>query len=298
MKIAVMGAGAVGCFFGALLAKAGHEVVLIGRPAHVEAVRAGGLRLEWVDAEETIVLGASTEAQAVAGAGLVLVCVKSGDTEEAGRLMAPHLAPGAVLVSLQNGVGNAQRLGALLGRHVIPAAVYVAVDMAGPGHVRHRGRGELVIGAGEGAEALTALLRGAEIPTALSAEVESVLWTKLVLNCAYNALSAITLQPYGVLVAADGAERLIRTILAECEAVASACGIHLPEGQAERVLAAAHAMAEQISSTAQDMIRGRPTEIEYLNGHIVRQGQAHGVPTPLNQALTTIVKIMEARPRV
>lgn len=296
MKIAVMGAGAVGCYFGALLAKAGHEMVLIGRAAHVEAIRAGGLLLERASGQERIAMGASTEASAVAGAGLVLVCVKSGDTEEAGRLMAPHLAPEAMLVSLQNGVGNAQRLAALLGRFVVPAAVYVAADMAGPGHVRHRGRGELVIGAGEGVLALAALLREAGIPTELSDEVEAVLWTKLVLNCAYNALSAITRQPYGVLAAADGVETLIRNILAECEAVAATCGIRLPEGQARTVLAAADAMAGQISSTAQDMIRGRPTEIEYLNGYVVRMGQAHGVPTPLNQALTTIVKIMEARP--
>ncbi len=297
MKVVVMGAGAVGCYFGALLAKAGHEVVLIGRPAHVDAIRSNGLLLERASGQERIKLGASTAAASVAGAGLVLVCVKSGDTGEAGSQMAPHLAPEAMIVSLQNGVGNAQRLAEQLGRPVFPAAVYVAADMAGAGHVRHHGRGELVIGTGERGEELAALLRAAGIPTELSGEVESVLWTKLVLNCAYNALSAITRQPYGALLAVEGTEALIRNVLTECEAVAAACGITLPEGQAQSVLAAARTMASQMSSTAQDLIRGRPTEIDYLNGYVVRLGAEHGVATPVNQALTVIVKILEARPR-
>ena len=255
-----------------------------------------GLLLERASGPERIKLAASTAAASVAGAGLVLVCVKSGDTEEVGWQMAPHLAPEAMIVSLQNGVGNAQRLAAQLGRPVFPAAVYVAADMAGAGHVRHHGRGELMIGAGPRGEELAALLREAGIPTELSGDVDAVLWTKLVLNCAYNALSAITRQPYGALVAVDGTETLIRNVLKECEAVASACGIKLPEGQVESVLATAGTMASQLSSTAQDLIRGRPTEIDYLNGYVVRLGAEHGIATPVNQALTTIVKILEARP--
>ncbi len=296
MKVAVMGAGAVGCYFGALLAKAGHEVVLIGRPAHVDAIRSDGLLLERASGPERIKLGASTAAASVAGAGLVLVCVKSGDTEEVGWQMAPHLAPEAMIVSLQNGVGNAQRLAALLGRPVFPAAVYVAANMAGAGHVRHYGRGELVIGTGPRGEELAALFRAAGIPAELSGDVDEALWAKLALNCAYNALSAITRQPYGALLAVAGTQVLIRNVLKECEAVAAACGINLPEGQAEGILAAGQSMAGQISSTAQDLIRGRPTEIDYLNGYVVRLGAEHGIAVPVNQALTTIVKILEARP--
>jgi 2-dehydropantoate 2-reductase len=297
MKIAVMGAGAVGCFFGALLAKAGHEVVLIGRPAHVDAIRADGLLLERASGQERIRLGASVSAAAVAGAGLVLVCVKSGGTEEAASQMAPHLAPEAMIVSLQNGVDNAQRLSARLGRQVFAAAVYMAADMVGAGHVRHHGQGELVIGSGERGEELASLFRAAGIPVELSNDVDAVLWSKLVLNCAYNALSAITRQPYGVLAAAEGAEVLIRNVLKECEAVAAACGVNLPKRQVEDVLAIGRTIAGQLSSTAQDMIRGRPTEIDYLNGHVVRLGVEHGIATPVNQALMVIVKIMEAKPQ-
>lgn len=296
MKIAVMGAGAIGCFFGALLTKAGHEVVLIGRPAHMDAVHANGLLLERASGREYVRLGTSTDAASVAGAGLVLVCVKSGDTEKAGDQMAPYLTPEAMIVCLQNGVGNAQRLAALLGRPVFPAVVYVAADMAGAGHVRHRGRGELVIGTGERDEELAALFRTAGIPAKLSDKVENELWAKLVLNCAYNALSAITRQTYGALLEMEGAETLIRNVLAECVAVAAACGINLPEGQAESTVAIVRTIPGQLSSTAQDMIRGRSTEIDYLNGYIVRLAAEHGVAAPVNQALTTIVKILEAKP--
>jgi 2-dehydropantoate 2-reductase len=145
MKIAVMGAGAVGCYYGFKLARAGHDVVLIGRPQHVEAVERQGLRLETQTFDELIRVSASTEGSAVQGAQLVLFCVKSTDTESAAAAIKPHLAPDALVLSLQNGVENADRLRALLQQEVVAAAVYVGSEMAGPGHVRHHGRGELVI---------------------------------------------------------------------------------------------------------------------------------------------------------
>src|ERR1700680_2455164 len=145
MKIAVMGAGAVGCYYGFWLARAGHDVVLIGRPQLVQAVERPGLRLETQAFDEHIRVSASTEASAVHGAQLVLFCVKSTDTESGAAAIKPHLAPDAVALSLQNGVDNADRLRTLLPQEVIAAAVYVGVEMAGPGHVRHHGRGELVI---------------------------------------------------------------------------------------------------------------------------------------------------------
>jgi 2-dehydropantoate 2-reductase len=143
MKIAVSGAGAVGCYYGFKLARAGHDVVLIARPQHLEAIERHGLRLETLD--ERIRVSASTEASAVQGAQLVLFCVKSNDTESGAAAIKPHLAPDASVLSLQNGVENADRLRALLRQEVVAAVVYVGTEMAGPGHVRHHGRGELVI---------------------------------------------------------------------------------------------------------------------------------------------------------
>lgn len=294
MKVAVMGAGAVGCYYGGMLARAGHAVVLIGRPAHVEAVRARGLRMQTTRFDERVALQAATEPEAVAGADLVLFCVKSPDTEAAGALMRAHLAPGARVLSLQNGVDNAQRLQAVLPQHtVLPAVVYVATEMDGPGHLRHHCRGELVIGPSPHSAALARELTAAGVPTEVSAQALGALWAKLVLNCAYNALSALTRQPYGVLYPAPGIAATLRAIADECLAVARADGVQVPGDPYAAVDAIAATMPTQISSTAQDLMRGKPTEIDHINGYVVRRGDALGVPVPLNRLLHSVVKVME-----
>src|SRR2546422_549493 len=209
--IAVMGAGAVGCYYGGMLARAGHDVTLVARAQHVEAVQKRGLRMETKAFDANVPVQASAEASGARGAKLVLFSVKSTDTERAGAALAPYVEPEAVVLSLQNGVDNAERLAATLGRDVVPAVVYVAVEMAGPGHVRHHGRSELLIGR----------------------------------------------SPAGPRIAAT--------------------------------------MPGQFSSTAQDLARGKPTEIDHLNGFVVRKGDALGVPTPANRMLLALVKLLEER---
>ncbi len=295
MKIAVMGAGAVGCFFGGMLARAGHEVVLIGRAQHVEAVRRDGLLIEMASFTGRVPIGASTEADAVRDARLVLVCVKSTDTEQAAAQMAPHLAPDAIVLSMQNGVDNAARLQAAMGREVGPAVVYVATGMAGPGHVRHHGRGELVIAPSATAGEVVTLFGGAGVPVEISDNVPGALWTKLILNCAYNALSAITQQPYGWLARQEGVESMMRDVVAECLAVAQKDGVTVPGDAWAAVEAIARTMPTQISSTAQDLARGKASEIDHLNGYVARRGAALGVATPVNRTLHTLVKLLEAR---
>ncbi len=291
MRVAVMGAGAVGCYYGAVLAKAGHPVTLIGRPALAEAVAERGLVLDTAQGRETIALNAVTGPEGVAGADCVLVCVKSGDTEEAGRSMRPHLAPGAVILSLQNGVDNGERLASILGRPVVPVAVYVATAMEGAGHVRHHGRGDLILG--PGGEEVAAHLNAAGIPATVSERVRDALWAKLTINCAWNALSALGGQPYGRLFAGEGVAALLADVTAECRAVAQASGVRLPEDMLDQVRAIARTMAEQRSSTAQDLARGRRTEIDHLNGLVVREGERLGIPTPANRVLHTLVRLVE-----
>ena len=259
MKIAVMGAGAVGCYYGGMLARAGHDVVLVARPAHVEAMQRQGLRLDTQTFQEQVRVQASTQPEAVQGAQCVLFCVKSTDTESAGLAMAPHLAEGATVLSLQNGVDNAERLAAVLQRPVLPAVVYVATAMAGPGHVRHFGRGELVVAPSPASEPLAQTFAAAGIPVQVSDNVAGALWAKLVLNCVYNPLSAITGLPYGEIVNSPGLNipRMMDDIVQECLAVARASGIHVPEGTAEAVLQLAASMPGQISSTAQDLARAK-----------------------------------------
>lgn len=303
MKVAVMGAGAVGGYYGGLLARAvpgaGHTVTLIARPVHVEAIARAGLRLETQGFDEPVRVQASSDPAAVAGADLVLFSVKSGATEEAGAQIRPHLTPSALLLCLQNGVDNAERLRTVLPDHTVAAAVvYVATEMAGPGHVKHHGRGELVVE--PSAAAIAPALIAAGIPVEINDNVRGALWAKLILNCAYNALSAISRQPYGVMVRGAGVQEVMADLVAECLAVAAAEGVLIPGGKAETEAAVrriAETMPGQYSSTAQDLMRGKPSEIDHLNGHVARRGAALGVPTPVNRALWTLVKLLENTPQ-
>jgi 2-dehydropantoate 2-reductase len=295
MKIAVMGAGAVGCYYGGMLALAGHEVVLIGRPQHVDAIHRMGLRFTKGERDEHIALAASTQASAAQGAKLVLFCVKSTDTETAGAELKPFLLADTVLLTLQNGVDNADRLRAIVPQEVAAAVVYVATEMAGPGHVKHHGRGELVIEPSPSSADMARTLIEAGIPTEISENVRGALWAKLILNCAYNAMSAIAQLPYGKLVECDGVTDVMRDVVAECLAVAQADGVTVPGDVDAAVRKIAETMPGQYSSTAQDVARHKPSEIDHLNGYVMRRGVARGVPTPANRVLHTLVKAIERR---
>jgi 2-dehydropantoate 2-reductase len=295
MKVAVMGAGAVGCYYGGMLARAGHEVVLIGRPQHVEAIERSGLRLEAQSFDERIPLAASTQASAVQGAKLVLFCVKSTDTQSAAQEIKPFLAPDTLVLSLQNGVENADEVRKVITQQVAAAVVYVATEMAGPGHVRHHGRGELVIEPSSASAEVAQALIAAGVPTEISDNVRGALWAKLILNCAYNALSAITQLPYGRLVKGEGVTTVMRDIVDECLAVAKADGVTIPGDIDKAVRMIAETMPGQYSSTAQDLSRGKRSEIDHLNGLIVRRGDALGVATPSNRLLHTLVKLIESK---
>jgi 2-dehydropantoate 2-reductase len=298
IKVAVMGAGAVGCYYGGMLARAGHHVVLIARPQHAEAISRQGLRLQTATFDEQVQLGVGTGPEGVQGADLVLFCVKSTDTESVGALMRQHLNNGTLVLCLQNGVDNADRLRAVLPGHAVAAAVvYVATEMAGAGHVRHHGRGELVIEPAPGSEAAALALEQAGIRTEISGNVRGALWAKLILNCAYNAVSAIAQLPYGKTVEGAGVKDVMRDVVAECLAVASAEGVQVPGDVDEAVRKIAETMPSQFSSTAQDLARGKRSEIDYLNGLIVCRGEALGIAVPANRVLWALVRLMESKVR-
>lgn len=293
MKVAVMGAGAVGCYYGAMLARAGHDVCMIGRHQHVAAMNTRGLILETARCTEALNVRATAEPSGVTDAELILFCVKSNDTIEAGNDMAPHLAHHATILSLQNGVDNPERLQALLKRPVVPVAVYVATGMPAAGHVRHHGRGELVIGPGPASSEIAALFEKAGVPAKLSHKLVEALWTKLIINCAYNALSAIAQLPYGRMVEVKGVVDTMRDVIGECLEVATRLGVSLPDDVVETVFGIAASMPNQLSSTAQDLARGKITEIEHLNGYIARKACELGVPAPANRTLLAAIKLLE-----
>jgi 2-dehydropantoate 2-reductase len=299
MKVAVLGAGAVGCFFGGMLARAGHPVTLIGRALHVEAFEKSGLRFEGLKFDERVAVAASTKAAAVRGAKLVLFCVKSTDTGAAAAQIAPLLDPDAVIINLQNGVDNTERIQAQVANPVVPAVVYVATEMAGPGHLKHHGRGDLVIGNLDAKVTLDILQRvqrlfaAAGVPVTISGDIAAELWAKLVVNCAYNALSAITQLPYGKLIQGPGVREVMRDVVEETLAVAKASGVHMAPDTLAKTYKIAEAMPTQFSSTAQDLARNKPTEIDHLNGYVMRKGESLGIATPANRALYALVKLLE-----
>ena len=289
--VAVVGAGAVGCYFGGMLARAGAPVTLIGRPRHTDAIAAQGLLLDTLQFQERVAVGAATELAAAREAGLVLFCVKTVDTETASEALRPHLAAGATVISLQNGVDNVERMRRAAGIQAIPAVVYVAAAMAGPGHVRHSGRGDLILG---GAENFADLFQRAGVPCRVSATIHQDLWVKMILNCAYNAISALTRARYGRMIQTPSIRDLMDRAVEEAVAVGRAEGVALTEAA---MIQAAHnlgeAMSGATSSTAQDIERAKPTEIDSLNGYLVRSGERQGIPTPINRTLWALIKLLE-----
>ena len=189
---------------------------------------------------------------------------------------------------------------------VVPAVVYVATAMPEPGLVAHHGRGDLVIGPIDARaardpalaarlQALVDLFATAQVPVRISADVMAELWSKLMVNCAYNAISGIAQAPYGHLAALDEVRALQETVVREVVALAEAEGVNLPLAPAlEAMRKIAPAMPAQLSSTAQDMARGKPSEIDHLNGFVARRGAALGVATPANQALYALVRLIES----
>lgn len=300
-KIAVVGAGAVGGYFGGLLARAGAPLVMIGRAAFVEAVRKNGLFLETLHFQEIVRVEASVELEEVRGAEIVLFCVKTTDNAATAKALAPLLAPGALVLSMQNGVDNVEQIRAAANLEALPAVVYVAASVPEPGRVKHVGRGDLVIGPkNEKTERIASLFSAANVPCRISENIEGELWTKLVWNCALNAVSALGRAKYGQIAASADARKVVETVVDEVLAVARAANIH-PPGLEDPKTAIAGAfkiatqMAEALSSTAQDMNRGKRTEIDSLNGYISKRGAELGVPTPVNHALFALVKLAEGR---
>ena len=300
-RIAVVGAGAVGGYFGGLLARAGASVTMIGRPAFVDAVKKNGLFLDTLQFQEKVRVEASPEISAVRDAELVLFCVKTTDNATTARAIAPWLSKGALVLSMQNGVDNVEQIRAAAKIDALPSVVYVAASVPQPGRVKHVARGDLVVGPkNEKTECIAALFTRGNIACRISDNIEGELWTKLVWNCALNAVSALGHAKYGQIAGSPDAWKVVETAVYEVLAVAKAGRIHPPgledpQAALAGALKIATQMAEALSSTAQDRNRGKRTEMDSLNGYVSRRGAELGVPTPVNHALYALVKLAEGR---
>ena len=299
-RVAVLGAGAVGCYFGGMLAREGTPVTLIARRARAEAIQREGLFIDAVHFQGRVAVAASADLNVVKDAQFVLLCVKTVDTETAAQELRPQLAPGALVISLQNGVDNVERIRTSSGIEAVRGVVYVAAEMTGVARVKHSGRGDLILaeekdrGRLSKVQALAGLFERAGVPCRISSQIEVEQWTKMVMNCAFNAISALARANYGSIAHNKPVQAVMKQAISEVVAVARAAGV--PMNDVDMQVAGSKlgdAMAKATSSTAQDIVRGKPTEIDSLNGYIARRGKELGVATPVNQTLHALVKLLE-----
>jgi 2-dehydropantoate 2-reductase len=299
MKIGIVGAGAMGSLLGFYLS-AGAEVGLLDPwQAHVDAINAHGLACERDGLAEARTPRASISPHAIGPCDAVLILVKAAQTgwaaEQAEQLCAPH----TLVVTLQNGVGNRELLAAGLGAARVGQGVTaLGATLLGPGRVRHAGQGATVFGSAPeraGMAALAGVFSACGLPAELSDDLDALVWGKLVVNVGINALTALLRVPNGALDAVPAARDLVAAAVAEAVAVAHGRGTALPYADAlEHVLHVARATGANRSSMLQDALRGSATEIETINGAIVREGARLGIPTPVNTMLTQLVRALDA----
>ena len=294
MRIAVVGAGGTGGYFGGLLARAGEDVTFVARGANLQALRSRGLTVESrIAGSFTVAVQATDEPSEVGPVDLVLFCVKTYDTDAAARSIRPLIRPSTMVLSLQNGVDNEGRIARAAGHPVgLGAAAYVVSAIKAPGVVAQTaGPGKIVLGELGGGESertdrLREALQRAGIAAEVRPDIRTVLWQKFLFICAFSGVTAVSRLPIGAVLADPETSALFRGISEEVEAVARADGIGLPDDCVEQAMTQATAVEPWgRGSLHGDLAGGRRLELEGLNGEVVRRGREHRVSTPLNFAI-------------
>ena len=302
MKIGIVGAGAMGSLYGGKLAQAGAEVLLydISR-AHVEAVNASGLTIEELDGKTAVVrLKATVVPADLADADVLLIFVKSSATAAAARQFAGLAKAGAIAVTLQNGLGNEQILRDAFGAERTAAGVTSqGATFVGPGRVRHAGAGPTHLCMSDRANQklapLAEALNRAGFETHLEKSIDSLVWSKLVINVGINALTALTGLPNGRLLDFPQTRALMADLVAEAVRVAQARGIPLSYSEPlTMVYTVAEKTGRNRSSMLQDFDRRRPTEIDFINGAILREAESLGLEAPVNRTVTRLIQALDA----
>ena len=303
MKIAILGAGALGCAIGAALTEGGHETWLISRsPAHVNAMRGEGLRVDDAQGTRRIPVLAATQAAEVGVAELVIVLVKSFQTDAAMRGATALVGPDTLVLSLQNGLGHEEILADIVGRErVLAGKTYVGGVLRGPGHIQSGVVGKATyIGELDGrvtprVQAIADAFNAAGLATTVSENIVGTMWDKLLVNVATGALTGITRLTYGQLYDDALLKATSLAAVAEAIAAAQAAGVKLSMTDPEQAwaLAAEGLPAAFKTSMLQSLEKGSVTEIDFINGSVVRYGQQYGVPTPVNATLVACIKGIE-----
>lgn len=299
MRIAVLGSGGIGGYYGALLASAGQDVVFVARGAHLEAMQRHGLTVRTPVGESIVAVTAVADTGSVAPVDLVLFCVKSYDTEPAARSLGPLMARGTAVLTVQNGLDSIDSIASVVGSDaILGGSVYAALQLVGPGVVlRTGGEGRIVFGELDGAvtergQRIADAFRGAGIPHDVAPDIQRVLWEKFLFIAGVGGVTALARSGIGPLLASPEGRTLLTASCAEIVAVALAEGAPLRGNAVDAVLRQAETLPPQWrSSMARDLEDTRRLEVDALSGAVVRRGLKHGVPTPIHQAIAACLSL-------
>ena len=305
MKIAVVGAGGVGASFGAMLAEAGHEVALLARGRHLEAIRADGLVVEREGRRRTLKLAASDTAADLGVADVVLFAVKLWSTEEAGEAMRPLVGSDTMVVVLQNGVDGIARLSPILGgERIVGGVAQISAVIDKPGHVVHRSpfarliAGEPAGGPSARVQGFVEACRGAGIDARASEDIELDLWTKFVFIVGLSGATALLRSSIGPILADAETKGFLTRLFEECVAVGRAEGIGFAADAADQAVSFAGGLPPAMrASMLDDLERGGRIEMPWLSGHVVALGERHGIDTPAHATVRLALKLhIDGRP--
>jgi len=299
MRIAVMGTGGTGGYFGGLLARAGEDVSFIARGDHLEAIRKSGLAIKSVLAGDfSIPAKATDNTQDIGPVDLILFCVKAYDNAAAADQIRPLTGPETVVLSVQNGIDNEQQIGEVIGpEHIVGCVSYVSSIIDSPGVVSQTGGpGKIVLGEMQGGksartEIIQNTLQNSGIAAELHSDIQVALWQKFLAICGVNGITALTRLPMGEILACEETRNLMRGTMEEVEAVARASGAALPGDCVDQSMDLFSSLEPSIrGSMYYDLAGGRRLELDVLNGALVRLGGKHGIPTPINFAIYAALK--------
>lgn len=301
MKTVIVGAGALGSLFAYFLARSNKPVAILDKyPHEADTINKNGLKVEGISGEHSLRIKASADPKETGMADLVLICVKSPDTSSAAQNALPLLKPDTVVLTVQNGLGNVERIASVVGtERTMGGTTAQGATLLGPGHVRHAGEGETIIGEPSGkitdrAKAICDHLVSCGIKASVTDNLESLVWSKLVINVGINALTALTRMKNGELVNYEGTRSVLAAAVDEAVSVVKEKGVKLLyDDPVTKVESVCRATAGNISSMLQDVLRRHQTEVAYINGAIVREAQRLGMKTPVNETLDRLVRTLE-----
>lgn len=301
MKIVIVGPGAMGSLFAAFLSKSKEEVWLLDKnKERADKIKDKGIILEGISGNWQAKVNVTAQVQDIGCADLIIICVKSYDTKGASLSIKPLIGQHSLVLTLQNGLGNIEIIGEAIGQErVIGGVTNQGATLLDIGQIRHAGRGETVIGRIDGKipvemRSIREIFNKVGLETRISRDIKGLLWSKLIINVGINALTAITRLNNGRLVEFDGTRKILREAVTEATRIAKRKRIKLIyDDPLAKVEAVCEATATNISSMLQDVLRKKRTEIDFINGVIVRQGQELGIPTPVNSLLLDLVKTIE-----